>query len=244
MRMAELMALLAEHGISPHAMAWGAGRAKTPEKLLEEVNKGECELISVPNRTGRKRLLRRTHIGMVEVYRDLANGKRIALAETAHVRNLGYGSFASPQSFVDRKLDTTLTEKALKGETPLQTSVRALEEELRITITQTDIKNLVVVNVGEMFEAPVGLRTNRNDFGVLLRLLDRKPCHPPWRPQQLKYIGVYPSVSYPGLLTESKAHWLLYFMRNPDQFSLGYHDRDGTKLTTYDWRDTQVTSRR
>lgn len=246
MTMEELMALLAEHGISPHEKGWGTGEARTPQKLLLEVNNGECELISMPSKNGRyPRLVRRTHIAMIEVYRDLRNGRRVALVETAHVRNLGPGSFASPQSFVNRLLDVTITEKGMKGEGAFDTGVRALWEELQIELTEADKKNLIIVNIGEMFETPIGcVEFSAKVAQQLCCMLDARPSHPPYRPQQFKYIGTYPSKSFPGLDTESKAHSLLYIMSNSEQFALGYHDRDGNKLTTYDWRDTNMVSRR
>jgi hypothetical protein len=244
MTIGELVALLAEHGISPHALGWGTGEARTPEKLLEEVNKGECELVSFRHSTGRNRLLRRTHILLMEVYFDLATGIRIALAETAHVRNLD--TFASPSSFVNRKLDVTITEKAMKGETPFMTAVRALIEELRVEFDRReDFDNIIEISFGEMFERPVGKVSLTKEYAVeLIRMLNESPRYPPWRPQQLKYVSAYNSKSYPGLETESKAHWALYLMRNRTHFAVGYHDRDGNKLTTYDWRNVALSSRR
>lgn len=243
MLMEELHAHLIAHGIDPHEFAWGSGKARTIEKLLRELNDGECELVSVRHH-GRRRLVRRTHILMIEVYFDLMNGKRIALVETAHVRNLD--TFASPKSFVDRRLDVTLTEKGKRGESPLEAAIRALIEELRLAgLRDEDIEHLVVCSVGEMFEPPVGDTVlTKDDAATLLAMLDTSVSYPPWRPQQRKYTGVYESPSYPGLLTESKAHWFVYVMRNRDQFALGYHDRDGNKLTTYDWRDITRASRR
>ncbi|MDB5195196.1 MAG: hypothetical protein JWO84_380 [Parcubacteria group bacterium] len=244
MNMEELIALLAEHGIAPHALGWGTGEARTIEKLLEEVNKGECELISLGHNFGRKRLIRRTHILLMEVYFDLLNGMRLALAETAHVRNLD--TFASPRSFIDRQLDVTITEKGMKGETTFMAALRALIEELRVQFRRAeDFDHILAISFGEMFEHAVGTRSlSAGEAGNLIHMLAYPPQHPPWRPQQAKYIRAYASASYPGLETESKAHWYMYLMRDRAQFALGYHDRDGNKLTTYDWRNVALSSRR
>ncbi|MES2994774.1 MAG: hypothetical protein V4681_01955 [Patescibacteria group bacterium] len=255
------MALLLEHGIVPHELSWGTGTARTPEKLLQEVNKGECQLVSIEV-NGQRCLLRRTHIALVDVYIDLRNGQRLALVETAHVRNLD--SFASPKSFVNRLLDTTLTEKGENGEDALMTAIRALFEELRFAgfdpsldsleqfmrdhphvFTEEDRAQLRPISIGEMFEAPVGEEMlPKVDAESLLAQYCSLTGSPPWRPQQFKYTRSYPSPSYPGTLTESKSHWLVYLMINRHQFAIGYYDRDGNKLTTYDWRDTSRVSRR
>lgn len=247
MTMEDLMSLLEVHGIDPRDLAWGTGDAKLPEKLLEEVHRGESELVSIPNGDGTNRLVRRINVALIDVYFDTRSRGRLALVETDHVRNLNSArsphTFASPASFIDRKMNATLSEKVCAGETAREGALRGKWEELRLDQAPDaeDLASFIDISVGEAFERPIGDACfTKEDAAGLLALLN-EPCCPPWRIQPMKYVRAYPSTSYPGLWTESKAHWFMCLLTRR-HFGIGYEDRDDSKLTIYKWFETATTS--
>ncbi len=100
---------------------FGTGKAKTLENLLEEVTTGETVL----EEQGGK-LVRTISVLGVNVYYEAPDGKRYRLIEEKQVFNKGSRERA-------RKLEVSLGEKLLPGESPDEVAVsRAIREELKI----------------------------------------------------------------------------------------------------------------
>lgn len=95
---------------------WGSGSSKTIDDLLEEINRGECELVI--SDSGVRRSLKA--IG-AELWHT-AGEATLHLKEDKQVFDNGRTRA--------RNLETTLGEKLLPGETPLSALQRALKEEL------------------------------------------------------------------------------------------------------------------
>jgi hypothetical protein len=115
MNLTDLKTKLDEYGID--TTRFGRGNAKTLEHLLAEVESGESELAE---RCGK--IVRHLAVLNISIFTDV--GGRRCLVEDR-------------QEFADgrvrrRKLSSSVSEKLHKGESPLDSIGRALEEELRI----------------------------------------------------------------------------------------------------------------
>lgn len=133
MKRIELIHLLFEHNVPIHT--WGIGKAKTLEHLVREIESGEAV---VENKNGK---LQRTAYGaVVNIFYTI--GTTIwKLAEDKQVFMNG--------RVRRRDIDTSIGEKMLPNENPLDAAYRAFEEELGIK-EKLDLKYL-----GEKIKGPI-----------------------------------------------------------------------------------------
>lgn len=115
MNLEDLKTKLGEYGID--TAQFGRGKAKTLEHLLGEVESGESELAE---RDGK--LVRRLAVLNISVFTDIGGRRRLV---------------EDRQEFADgrvrrRELESSVSEKLHRGEDPLESIGRALEEELGI----------------------------------------------------------------------------------------------------------------
>ncbi len=114
-----VIGLLDKHGVD--TSAWGTGKAKTLEHLVGEVAKGECSLVT--DETGELR--RHIEVLAVDVLHRQDDGTYLHLVEAKQV-------FTDGRVRV-RELPQSISEKLVAGETPGESLMRGLEEELGIT---------------------------------------------------------------------------------------------------------------
>lgn len=100
---------------------WGTGSAKTVDHLLREIDSGESEVTFSPDGTAQ----RRVRVAWVDVLHFDANGNVYQLYEDRQEYSDG--------RVRKRELGSSLGEKFLPSEEPLEAAVRALSEELGIT---------------------------------------------------------------------------------------------------------------
>ena len=120
----ELRSLLNLYGISYEA--WGLGGTKHVDDLVAEIADGE---VSLEDRDGV--LIRKVDGVAIDVFADI-DGARYRLREDRQV-------FARDGTVKRRNLSTSLGEKIKRGETYAQAMVRALREELDITVQEVDV---------------------------------------------------------------------------------------------------------
>ena len=107
---------------------WGQGVAKTLDHLLQEIRSGECELIETDGE-----LIRLIHVVSADIYYSDIFGMFI-LKEEKQVFKGGRTKI--------RSLNTSLSEKITPKEPPMEGITRGIKEELNITISPNQIKEI------------------------------------------------------------------------------------------------------
>lgn len=122
----EVMAMLYRH--EAPLIIWGQKGTKTLGHLMDELNKGECELVETHGRLNRK--IRSLFVDVY--YTDPENQKKYHLVEKEQVFKDGQRRVRDQLCSVAEKL--TLFEQADK-----QSVIRALREELNVTVPDQGI---------------------------------------------------------------------------------------------------------
>lgn len=140
--------------------AWGTGRAKTIDDLLEELREGESELVVCE-----EGLRRVTPIDQIEIRYVNPDGKEYRLVEQRQV-------FWDGNRERVRSLPRSLGEKIKAGEDPKITAVRGIKEELGIEVTQDRVIDFGIEY--EEMESPSypGLVTRYDKHNFLIKLTD------------------------------------------------------------------------
>lgn len=99
---------------------WGVGESKTLDHLLSEINSGESEL-----QVDAGRIIRKVRGAAINVYYKNKDKVLLKLIEDRQIFNDGRER--------RRNIDTSIGEKMHPDEVPLETAVRAMNEELDIT---------------------------------------------------------------------------------------------------------------
>jgi hypothetical protein len=139
----ELGSYLADNGIEVNL--WGKGAAKTVDHLLQEIRSGECELVETGDG-----LIRVIHVVSANIYYEDTFGMFI-LKEDKQVFKGGRTK--------TRSLNTSLSEKIGPNEIPLEGIVRGIKEELNITISSDQIKEVSKFNESRESNSFPGLST-------------------------------------------------------------------------------------
>lgn len=129
---------------------WGVGASKTIGHLVKEINVGE----SIIEESGENLLRKEKGIAINLFYHDGKN--LLKLFETKQIFKDGRTR--------ERELATSVGEKMIPGETPIETVERAFKEELGIKISQRiikDIKFVIADNEPVASKAFPGLLTKR-----------------------------------------------------------------------------------
>lgn len=144
----ELNTWLVEHGID--TSCWGMGVAKSVEDLWTEIVNGESVLESSP-------LLRVVHVVNVVI----RNGNKILIE--------GEQQFRGNQN---RYRGIPLSEKMKPGETPIGTTLRGIEEELRVEPERVTVLNSGTEPQTTLRESPSfpGLRSKYNVHTVEVQI--------------------------------------------------------------------------
>lgn len=124
----DLLCILTAHGIDPSK--YGQGKAKTVERLFEEVSSNECSLVG--DEVG---LVRVTHVAGVELVHSHKTHGSLILREACQV----FRDFREEPVRLRPELETSVSEKFKDGEDPMQAAIRGCEEELGVCIQLTPI---------------------------------------------------------------------------------------------------------
>jgi hypothetical protein len=124
---------------------WGKGYAKTLSHLLKEIESGECTILEEGGN-----LLREIEFAMCEMfYRD---GKNLfKLIEKKQVFNDGRTRI--------RDKESSVSEKIMIGEDPLESLIRGVKEELGIILGESQIEEVGDVKKTESSQSFPGLIT-------------------------------------------------------------------------------------
>ena len=127
---------------------WGKGYAKTLSHLLKEIESGECTILEEGGN-----ILREIEFAMCEMfYRD---GKNLfKLIEQKQVFNDGRTRI--------RDKESSVSEKMMIGEDPLESLIRGIEEELGIILDESQIEEVGDVKKTESSQSFPGLITRYN----------------------------------------------------------------------------------
>ena len=127
---------------------WGKGYAKTLSHLFREIESGECTILEE-----RGNLLREIQFAMCEMfYRD---GKNLfKLIEQKQVFNDGRTRI--------RDKESSVSEKMMIGEDPLESLIRGIKEELGIILDESQIEEVGDVKKTESSQSFPGLITRYN----------------------------------------------------------------------------------
>lgn len=127
---------------------WGKGYAKTLSHLLREIESGEC---TISEKNGN--LLREIEFVMCEMF--YADGKNLfKLIEEKQVFNDGRARI--------RDKESSVSEKMIIGEDPLESLIRGVQEELGIIIDESQIEEEMDVKKTEPSQSFPGLITSYN----------------------------------------------------------------------------------
>lgn len=125
---------------------WGTGSAKTVEHLLDELNNNEC-IVTVENDT----LVRYIEfVGIRMFYKDKDNNV--------------YTLKEDRQEFKDgrvrrRDMQSSVSEKMVFGEDPVESAVRGIEEELNVKVRSSQLKKWRDLNYDGGSQSYPGLKT-------------------------------------------------------------------------------------
>ena len=127
---------------------WGKGYAKTLSHLLKEIESGECTILEEGGN-----ILREIEFAMCEMfYRD---GKNLfKLIEQKQVFNDGRTRI--------RDKESSVSEKMMIGEDPLESLIRGIKEELGIILDESQIEEVGDVKKTESSQSFPGLITRYN----------------------------------------------------------------------------------
>ena len=127
---------------------WGKGYAKTLSHLLKEIESGECTILEEGGN-----ILREIEFAMCEMfYRD---GKNLfKLIEQKQVFNDGRTRI--------RDKESSVSEKMMIGEDPLESLIRGIKEELGIILGESQIEEVGDVKKTESSQSFPGLITRYN----------------------------------------------------------------------------------
>ena len=124
---------------------WGKGYAKTLSHLFREIKSGECTILEE-----RGNLLREIEFAMCEMFYH--DGKNLfKLIEQKQVFNDGRTRI--------RDKESSVSEKMMIGEDPLETLIRGVEEELGIILGESQIEEVGDVKKTESSQSFPGLIT-------------------------------------------------------------------------------------
>jgi hypothetical protein len=127
---------------------WGIGYAKTIDHLLSEIKSGEC-LITEKG----KNIIREIEFVMAEIFYE--DGERIfKLVEDRQV-------FSDGRTRV-RKKESSISEKMIIGEDPLESLIRGAKEELGIYLEKNQIEKKEKEEKFEISKSFPGLTTKYN----------------------------------------------------------------------------------
>lgn len=127
---------------------WGKGYAKTLDHLLSEIQSGECKIIE-----DGKTLLRKIEFVMCEIF-YYEGETLLKLIEEKQVFNDGRTRI--------RDKESSVSEKMIIGEDPIESLVRGIEEELGISIQESQIRPEKGIEKIEVSQSFPGLMTKYN----------------------------------------------------------------------------------
>ncbi len=127
---------------------WGKGYAKTLDHLLSEIQSGECKIIEEGNT-----LLREIEFVMCEIF-YYEGETLLKLIEEKQVFNGGRTRI--------RDKESSVSEKMIIGEDPIESLIRGIEEELGISIEESQIQPEKGIEKIEVSQSFPGLMTKYN----------------------------------------------------------------------------------
>lgn len=142
---------------------WGKGYAKTTNHLLSEIESGECRILEEG-----KKLIREIEFVMCEIF-YLEGETLFKLIEEKQVFNDGRTRI--------RDKESSVSEKMIIGEDPIESLIRGIEEELGISIKENQIEKEKGIEKIEISQSFPGLMTKYNGHNFTC-FLERSQYNP------------------------------------------------------------------